>query len=173
MNKVLIASILISVIVGVWFQTQSVLEPVLWETPNALGSFSGPTAVNDVLKHGVKITGNFSGPESIAFDPSTGNAYASFNDGTVGSFGQTGEFLGRVFFVGGFLMTPEAARTNGLTKDTESFLHWCMEEAASGRLAWNEENEYKCGRPLGIRFRVVGLLLECFFFHLLIYWCID
>jgi len=35
-------------------------------------------------------------------------------------------------------------------------LHWCMAEAESERLAWNEENEFKCGRPLGIRFRMIN-----------------
>lgn len=156
MSALIVVSVAAAVLAVAFLQTPSVLEPVLWETPNKLGSFDGPTAVNDVLKHGVKITGNFSGPESIAFDPATGIAYASFNDGTVGSFSESGKFLGRVFFVGGFLATPETTRTNGLTKDTETLLHWCMEEALSGRLAWNEENEYKCGRPLGIRFRVVS-----------------
>ncbi len=156
MSVVLVlSSILIAVVSVFYLQTESVLSPVSWKHPNSLPSFEGPTAVNSLLKNAIKIaSGNFSGPESLAFDPESGTVYASFNDGSVGSFSEKGKYLSRVFFVGHF--QDHNPHFNAIESTQPSLFNLCHEEAESGRLAWDKEGEYKCGRPLGLRFRKVN-----------------
>lgn len=124
----------------------SVLNPVLWKTPNVLPTLEGPSASNNLLQKVSKIEGNFAGPESLAIDPDSGLVYASFNDGTVGSFSPTGEYLERVAFIGKEVANLDPSAAAGL-------FEWCNTEALSKRLAWNVEGERKCGRPLGLRIR--------------------
>jgi hypothetical protein len=172
--SIIISSFIIVALSFVYFRIESVLSPVNWKYPNALPSFEGPTTVNSLLKNAIKITsGNFSGPESLAFDDDSGIVYASFNDGSVGSFSETGDYLSRVFFVGGFLNQLDSP-TNGLVSQTSLLFNWCHDEAGSGRLAWNKDGEFRCGRPLGLRFRKVTstshLILSCnFTSHFILY----
>ncbi|CAM6000792.1 unnamed protein product [Sphagnum balticum] len=58
-------------------------------------------------------------------------------------FSETGDIIGEVVFVGGYLITsPEQAA---------KLKAYCQAELKAGRLPWNEADERKCGRPLGMR----------------------
>ena len=92
------------------------------------------SAVGDTqptLSHAFRVEGDFSGPESIDFDPITGDAYVGFSDGTVGRFNSDGTLLERVFFSGGFVAntrkaprsttsTTSLSRTSGFNRDSDT-----------------------------------------------------
>jgi hypothetical protein len=142
------------------YYAPSVLDPVVWENPSPLLKFEGPTAVNNLLSNAVPVEGEFHGPESTAFDFETGEAYVSFGDGTIGLFTKDAKYVASVFFSGGYMQQRTANRTtdasnNGVEDRTTELMKWCHEESVSHRLAWNTKHERKCGRPLGLRFRLV------------------
>lgn len=140
--------VIIAICIALYQIKESPLDPVIWSEPNELPSFQGSTKVNNILDHAYKISKDFGGPESTAIDSDTGIVYASFNDGTIGSFNSKGEFLERIFFSGGFQLKQEG---NGINQESEELMNWCHIEGLSKRLAWNVTGENLCGRPLGIR----------------------
>ena len=148
----------------------SVLEPVLWVSPNPLPKLEGVLASNNLLTVGLRklthISANkneeknrvqynhpFSGPESIVFDSMNGDAFVSLNDGTVAVFEASGRYTDRIFFTGRYIEKPSSL--NGLQKSGNTLLlNWCNKEAIAGYLAWNALAGKICGRPLGLRFRI-------------------
>lgn len=160
-------SILFVVLSYFYFKIPSQLEPVLWTNPSPLLSFNETTRENNILSYAYKITGDFTGPESIAFH-SNGLAYVSLSDGTIGLFSSNGSFIERFFFVGGFIQQSASSsdyNSNGISPITINLQEWCKEEALAKRLAWNVSGEALCGRPLGLRFREVLLLYHIFYFN--------
>jgi hypothetical protein len=148
----------LSIIIGVaaiafYKFTPSILEPTLWKNPPPLLKFEGPTAPNQLLQHAAKSAAHLHGPESTAFDPVDGTAYVSFGDGTVRSFTKEGVLLDTVFFTGG---VGNLGGPNGVNERSAELRQWCATESNEGRLAWSYEGEWKCGRPLGLRFRLVS-----------------
>jgi hypothetical protein len=151
-------------LLAVFYKTKrSVLEPTLWTDPNPLPSFDGPLTANDLLSdvNTIDIKGDFAGPESIAFHTNDGIAYASFNDGTVGSF-SSGRLPFPVkdrvlFFSGAFV----AGINDSSSKEHQELVQWCQNEVKEERIPWVVTSEKKCGRPLGLRVRDVS---RCPFF---------
>lgn len=145
-------------VLAVLFQLKpSVLNPVLWTEPNPLPTLTGPLTPNTLLTHVRKVGHDFSGPESIVFDPVTGHGYASVSDGSVIRLSQDGVFEERVFFTGGYLASGKQG--NGVSDATLAFFKHCNTEALTHRLAWNTTAERQCGRPLGMRIYVVSRLI--------------
>jgi len=153
-------AVLLGALAVLYYQTvRNILEPTLWSNPPPLLKFEGAIAANNLLTNAVRTEGSYHGPESIAFDPELGTGYVSFGDGVVRSFSADGKELGPVFFTGGFQIDRKG---NGLTSENAEFRSWCLTESNENRLAWNTVGEYKCGRPLGIRFREVSTYLTTF-----------
>lgn len=127
----------------------NVLEPVLWTEPSLLPSLEGNLKPNTVLDATTfKYLNVFSAPESIAFDDKLGFVYASLNDGRVISLTKDGEYIRTIFFTGSYISDAD-------TNSSGQLMDFCIREAAEKRLAWDPENERKCGRPLGLRFKRV------------------
>jgi hypothetical protein len=86
---------LVAILAVAYQLTPSILQPVLWKDPNPLPSLTGSLAPNTLLTHIRKVSHDFSGPESIVFDPVTGQAYASVSDGSVIRLSAQGEYEAR------------------------------------------------------------------------------
>lgn len=140
------------VLVAVYRMLPSVLEPVIWADPNPLPTFQDSTEVNNILTSAKLVSEGFSGAECFAIDTRNGNVYAGVSDGTVVSFSQSGQYLGRIFFTGGFRVHARSGDMNGLGEAARVHRNYCTEEALAHRLAWNTFAERSCGRPLGLRF---------------------
>jgi hypothetical protein len=138
---------LIAALAVIYKLKPSVLQPVLWKTPNPLPTLTGALAPNSVLLHARFLPGDFSGPESLAFDLENGDVFAGVSDGSVLRFSATGEEQERIFFVGGHLAKD--------SKSAAQLFDHCHTEAVAHRLAWNSTGEQQCGRPLGLRWRQV------------------
>jgi hypothetical protein len=142
---------IIAMLVALYKLKNSVLQPTLWAEPTPVPSAEGPLLPNSMLSldNVLHITGNFAGPESVAFDPDNNEAYASFNDGTVGKFSGDGKIQERIFF-----FTAEFVK-NLTQHESKELFEWCQKEAYENRISWKAGSEEKCGRPLGLRFRKV------------------
>lgn len=136
----------------IYYMWPSALQPTMWLRSNDLMKFEGNMEQNTILSEAVLIPGNFSGPESFTFDPDSGETYVSLADGTVAAFNSDGSFIERIFFTGGYIVSPVGKKSNGLGFEGKFLQSWCKLESAEGRLPWNQEAERKCGRPLGLRF---------------------
>jgi hypothetical protein len=154
MKSTFIFSLLVAVLSAllVYF-IPSELNPVVWDDPSPLLELKDSLSPNNLLTNSEKLGLNeFSGPESIAFDASTGEGFSGLGDGTVVQFSESGRLIKSIFFSGGFLQTKSE---NGISEETFKLQTWCKTESLEKRLSWDVEGEAKCGRPLGLRFKNV------------------
>ena len=130
----------------------SPLDPVVWMRQPPLPYLNGTWTRNTLLNGTIKYyEGEVTAPESMAIDPKNGNVYASLNDGTVVSITADRKIVYRVLSIGGFLRDPTSR--NGLSEI--ELINWCRNEARNFKLSSNQSGESYCGRPLGIRFKIV------------------
>jgi len=144
---------LFAIFMAVFYMLPSPLEPVVWmkqpPLPYLNGSWTPNTLLNETIKYYER---EITAPESMAIDPANGNVYASLNDGTVVSITADRKVVYSVLSIGGFLRAPYSR--NGLS-ETE-LIDWCRQQARDNRLYYNQSGETYCGRPLGIRFKIVS-----------------
>eukprot|EP01035_Chromulina_nebulosa_P020025 gene20025-26001_t len=121
----------------------SPLDPVLWTEPFELPQLIGPVKPNKILQNHIKLgESQILAPESLAFDEESGDGFASLSDGRIVKLNKNGDYIRDISFKGSI----------NNDKDLLSLKEWCHTEALAHRLAWNNDGERNCGRPLGLRF---------------------
>lgn len=143
-------------LLGVFFiVVPSSLDPVVWKNvpSNSPPKMIDHYAPNDILSKFEKIGfDDLVAPESFAFDPKHGYAFASLGDGRIVKLSSTGKYLSTMYFRRAVNRHSTWTTASGDIVDQENMLKFCHNEFNANRLPWNPSNEMDCGRPLGIRF---------------------
>lgn len=80
------------------------INPVIWNNPDPLPKLDHNWRKNDRLVDALHVNeGSITAPESIVFDPRTGDGYASLSDGRVVSLDIHGVYKEDILFIGGKL----------------------------------------------------------------------
>jgi hypothetical protein len=93
---------IIAILVALWFRLESPLSPAMWKDPFPLPALDGHFRPNHELQKAERLlVDRFSGPESFAFDRTTGRAYTGVAGGRLIEIEPDGKEMRNIFFVGG------------------------------------------------------------------------
>ncbi|CAM9657407.1 unnamed protein product, partial [Ectocarpus sp. 6 AP-2014] len=147
------AGALLVVIAGACLvRLESPFDPVVWEHPTDLPVLEGALSPNERLLETEHLhEGQVIAPEAFA-EGDDGSLYTGTWDGRVYRMDPDGTNPTVVFFTGG--VVSAAGRAVGSTTGVEygtSLMHECHEKAKARSLT--AEDEKRCGRPLGVKWR--------------------
>jgi hypothetical protein len=114
-NAVAFTLAALAVLAALWLRLKSPLSPAIWKDPFPLPALDGHFKPNEELQRAERLLMNrFVGPESFAFDPTTGRAYTGVAGGRLIEIEPDGKEMRNIFFVGGEYMQIQCQTVRAL-----------------------------------------------------------